>query len=382
MSIEKNRRNNLKRILTERFNAKQKDLAYALGMKDAQLSNLLNGHANIGNAIARRIENALELEINSLDYVKENFITAYTLIKTHHSSVSVLKGLQKNQFVQEAALIYGSEWDLFIKSELPADELQFLLIKRLYNENPSIKNTYTFVALNDYHWQQEQEKKELSENIDFFDSEIDLYEDANIIDQYRANIIGGNIPDPFIKKYFPNIIEKARKEIADALQGKVYLYKSSEAIRWMLNAMRNVQESMDATHLYEENKSALHNSAFQSEYFKIQEIATQRGVKFRRLFILNNDVIIEEDQELLSMMREQQSWEIEVKWIYKKHWVKEYPAENPKDFTIWDKKYVYLNEVPKTEDNWKPNSISSKPEDIEQYSQIFEVNFLNGNKFS
>lgn len=61
------RRDNLKRLLEDRFDGRIADLARAVDRDDAYIWQLLKGTRNIGERVARHIERALQLAPGSLD---------------------------------------------------------------------------------------------------------------------------------------------------------------------------------------------------------------------------------------------------------------------------------------------------------------------------
>lgn len=67
MSVAAARRANLAQIIEDRFGGKTADCARAIGRLDAQLWAVLNGVRNIGERLARDIEEKLNLPTGSLD---------------------------------------------------------------------------------------------------------------------------------------------------------------------------------------------------------------------------------------------------------------------------------------------------------------------------
>jgi len=158
---EQIRHNNLKRIIDSQYQGKQVAFARAIGVKATQLSNMLNGKAPIGNSMALRIENLAGWERGTLDLPPEKLFTAYIYVEIPIPLArSLLETLLEYESVKETAVVYGDDWQVFVKLEATEKRIQEIIMQ-VISPFKGVRDTHTSIVMSGYHWQRQQAAQEL-----------------------------------------------------------------------------------------------------------------------------------------------------------------------------------------------------------------------------
>lgn len=348
MLVDENvtRRENLKKIIQEKFMGDYAEVARLIGKSEGTLRKYLMPRSGrpISLDVAREIEEALDLASGYLEATSHADKKIYYIMiqVKENNTYSLVKWLYDNApEVVDCSAVLG-QFDVILK--VSVDDYSHLedFFNRL-SRFPKIKRNETFSSIDSARWQRNQTAH------------------YHVKDPHQAKTY---------LDHFRNMrIESLLKKIYDLEQGKVESYDSSFDRISLLDMIQSTRISYDSVREYQENIQEY------QQYVAAEKERIQAGVKSRRIFIFPDQLIKFEQHKTELDLFMQCAAEVaaigcevrfmaEGKWRHRDHHVK------PECFAIVDNAFVYVREK-----RLEKSVLHESEEELKIYRAIFKANW-------
>lgn len=314
------RRRRLKKVIKESHNNDYIEVARKINRSSGTLRKYLapNSDRPISDTLARSIERALELPDDYLDVgeTQKNLVYFVFLSLTQHSPDVVEWVYESFPQVIDCSTVYG-EFDIFIKVSVPNTHQLEIFYSRII-QHPKVVKTRTFPTVNNIRFQRKQS--------DFIHLENQLDSNSFISKQKKRRI------ETLLWEI--NSIEK---------KDRMVINESKDNVIHPVEIMNSVQQRFWSTRYYGEYIRA------KSRYFQKEKSKIKSGVESKRIFLLQNEFEVREQdssvfEEMIKTAGELEEIGCEVRFLQEGNWLPSENTQKAKSFAIIDKAYVYTRE--------------------------------------
>jgi len=375
------RRNNLKRIIDEHYQGNQAAFARAIEVKPTQMSNMLNGKAPIGNSMAQRIENLVGWERGALDLPPEKFFTAYIYIEIPIPLAgSLLETLHEYECVKEAALVYGNDWQVFVKLQATEKRIQEIIMQ-VISPLKGVRGTHTSIVMSGHHWQKEQAAQALEIMPSVTPSKSSLNGDEEgltlYVDEYRARLTQKELENPLYSSHLKNMIDNWQEmgnQLEQAFAGQVSITQQDQLLLYPLSLLEKAQSSLYASVVWQQ-RTAAERGREQKCFEKQKNIINNQKTYTYKIFVIPNPAAL--DNDLLMRMYQEMQIGVKVSYLLEDEWkFGETGTSYPEAFMIFDEQQVWAYQPLQNHQSLRHAVLYSDPNMVKKYLNLFKANQL------
>ncbi|KHD05729.1 hypothetical protein PN36_04965 [Candidatus Thiomargarita nelsonii] len=376
---EQIRRNNLKRIIDEQYQSNQAAFARAIEIKPTQISNMLNGKAPIGNSMAQRIENLVGRERGALDLPPEKIFTAYIYVEIPIPLAgSLLETLHEYESVKEAAVVYGNDWQVFVKLQATEKRIQEIIMQ-VISPLKGVRGTHTSIVMSGHHWQKEQAAQALeimpAENPSKLSVNGDDDEEGLTVDEYRSRLTQKKLENPLYTSHLNNMIDNWQemgKQLEQAFAGQVSITQQDQLLLYPLSLLEKAQSSLYASVVWQQRTAAERGSE-QKCFEKQKNIINNKKTDTYKIFVIPNPAAL--DNDLLMRMYQEMQMGVKVSYLLEDEW-KFGETGTSEAFMIFDEQQVWAYLPLQNHQSLRHAVLYTDPNWVKKYLNLFKANQL------